>query len=87
MEVKKAENEAKSLALKAEIATKQEEERLEAERKATEEEATRLRALQATTPVIQATQNNGGGEPQKLLLGQELALFLQEMPFQQLNNS
>ena len=34
MEVKKAENEAKSLALKAEIATKQEEERLEAERKA-----------------------------------------------------
>ncbi|WP_337988516.1 C40 family peptidase [Lysinibacillus sp. JNUCC 51] len=58
MEVKKAENEAKSLALKAQIATKQEEERLEAERKAAEEEAARLRALQATTPVVQATNNN-----------------------------
>lgn len=69
MEVKKAENEAKSLALKAEIATKQEEERLEAERKAAEEEAARLRALQAATPVIQATQNNGGGEPQKIIVG------------------
>jgi len=69
MEVKKAENEAKSLALKAEIATKQEEERLEAERKAVEEEAARLRALQAATPVIQATQNNGGGEPQKIIVG------------------
>ncbi|WP_341300768.1 NlpC/P60 family protein [Lysinibacillus sp. FSL H8-0500] len=53
MEVKKAENEAKSLALKAQIATKQEEERLEAERKAAEEEAARLRALQAATPVVQ----------------------------------
>ncbi|MEK4124949.1 MULTISPECIES: C40 family peptidase [Lysinibacillus] len=69
MEVKKAENEAKSLALKAEIATKQEEERLEAERKAAEEEAARLRALQAATPVVQATQNNGGGEPQKIIVG------------------
>lgn len=69
MEVKKAENEAKSLALKAEIATKQEEERLEAERKAAEEEAARLRALQAATPVIQATQNNGGGEPPKIIVG------------------
>ncbi|MGK4117892.1 NlpC/P60 family protein [Lysinibacillus capsici] len=69
MEVKKAENEAKSLALKAEIATKQEEERLEAERKAAEEEAARLRALQTATPVIQATQNNGGGEPQKIIVG------------------
>lgn len=69
MEVKKAENEAKSLALKAEIATKQEEERLEAERKAAEEEAARLRALQAATPVIQATQNNDGGEPQKIIVG------------------
>jgi len=69
MEVKKAENEAKSLALKAQIATKQEEERLEAERKAAEEEAARLRALQAATPVIQATQNNGGGEPQKIIVG------------------
>jgi len=69
MEVKKAENEAKSLALKAEIATKQEEERLEAERKAAEEEAARLRALQAATPV-QATQNNGDGEqPQKIIVG------------------
>ncbi|MBG9455509.1 peptidoglycan-binding protein [Lysinibacillus sphaericus] len=58
MEVKKAENEAKSLALKAQIATKQEEERLEAERKAAEEEAARLRALQAATPVVQATNNN-----------------------------
>ncbi|WP_427108915.1 NlpC/P60 family protein [Lysinibacillus xylanilyticus] len=58
MEVKKAENEAKSLALKAQIATKQEEERLEAERKAAEEEAARLRALQATTPVVQATNSN-----------------------------
>ncbi len=69
MEVKKAENQAKSLALKAQIATKQEEERLEAERKAAEEEAARLRALQAATPVIQATQNNGGGEPQKIIVG------------------
>ncbi len=69
MEVKKAENEAKSLALKAEIATKQEEERLEAERKAAEEEAARLRALQAATPVVQATQNNGGGELQKIIVG------------------
>ncbi len=69
MEVKKAENEAKSLALKAEIATKQEEERLEAERKAAEEEAARLRALQAATPVVQATQNNGGGQPQKIIVG------------------
>ncbi|QSB11306.1 C40 family peptidase [Lysinibacillus fusiformis] len=69
MEVKKAENEAKSLALKAEIATKQEEERLEEERKAAEEEAARLRALQAATPVVQATQNNGGGEPQKIIVG------------------
>ncbi|WP_304438244.1 C40 family peptidase [Lysinibacillus sp. FJAT-14745] len=59
MEVKKAENEAKSLALKAQIATKQEAERLEAERKAAEEEAARLRALQAATPVVQATDNNG----------------------------
>ncbi|MFF2178277.1 NlpC/P60 family protein [Lysinibacillus sp. NPDC058147] len=58
MEVKKAENEAKSLALKAQIATKQEEERLEAERKAAEEEAARLRALQAATPVVQATNND-----------------------------
>ncbi|WP_445478655.1 C40 family peptidase [Lysinibacillus irui] len=69
MEVKKAENEAKSLALKAQIATKQEEERLEAERKAAEEEAARLRALQAATPVVQATQNNGGGQPQKIIVG------------------
>ena len=53
MEVKKAENEAKSLALKAQIATKQEEERLEAARKAAEEEAARLRSLQAATPVAQ----------------------------------
>jgi len=59
MEVKKAENEAKSLALKAQIATKQEEERLEAERKAAEEEAARLRALQAATPAVHAS-NNGG---------------------------
>lgn len=69
MEVKKAENEAKSLALKAQIATKQEEERLEAERKAAEEEAARLRALQAATPVVQATQNNDGGVPQKIVMG------------------
>ncbi|WP_249660737.1 NlpC/P60 family protein [Lysinibacillus fusiformis] len=70
MEVKKAENEAKSLALKAQIATKQEEERLEAERKAAEEEAARLRALQAATPVVQATQNNGDGQqPQKIIVG------------------
>lgn len=69
MEVKKAENEAKSLALKAQIATKQEEERLEAERKAAEEEAARLRALQAATPVVQATQNTGGGQPQKIIVG------------------
>ncbi|KMY33891.1 peptidoglycan-binding protein [Lysinibacillus xylanilyticus] len=62
MEVKKAENEAKSLALKAQIATKQEEERLEAERKAAEEEAARLRALQATTPVVQATNNNDNND-------------------------
>ncbi|GAA3344232.1 NlpC/P60 family protein [Lysinibacillus sp. FSL M8-0216] len=72
MEVKKAENEAKSLALKAQIATKQEEERLEAERKAAEEEAARLRALQAATPVVQATQNNSDGDgqqPQKIIVG------------------
>ncbi|WP_274381829.1 C40 family peptidase [Lysinibacillus cavernae] len=70
MEVKKAENEAKSLALKAQIATKQEEERLEAERKAAEEEAARLRALQAATPVVQATQNNSGGQPtQNIVIG------------------
>ncbi|MFJ8514008.1 C40 family peptidase [Lysinibacillus xylanilyticus] len=62
MEVKKAENEAKSLALKAQIATKQEEERLEAERKAAEEEAARLRALQATTPVVQVTNNNDNND-------------------------
>jgi len=70
MEVKKAENEAKSLALKAQIATKQEEERLEAERKAAEEEAARLRALQAATPVVQTIQNNDGGQqPQKIIVG------------------
>jgi len=77
MEVKKAENEAKSLALKAQIATKQEEERLEAERKAAEEEAARLRALQAATPVVQATNNNAnfsskandGKSPQKVAVG------------------
>lgn len=46
IEVKKAENEAKSLKLKAKIATKQEEERLERERKAAEERAAQLRALQ-----------------------------------------
>ncbi|MFY0519155.1 NlpC/P60 family protein [Lysinibacillus sp. UGB7] len=68
MEVKKAENEAKSLALKAQIATKQEEERLEAERKAAEEEAARLRALQSATPVMQTT-NNGGGKPQSIVVG------------------
>ncbi|GLC89495.1 C40 family peptidase [Lysinibacillus piscis] len=50
MEVKKAENEAKSLELKAQIATKQEEERLEAQRKAAEEEAARLRSLQTAKP-------------------------------------
>ncbi|MFJ7669128.1 NlpC/P60 family protein [Lysinibacillus sp. NPDC097195] len=58
MEVKKAENQAKSLALKAQIATKQEEERLEAERKAAEEEAARLRALQSARPVVNVNNNN-----------------------------
>lgn len=67
MEVKKAENQAKSLALKAQIATKQEEERLEAERKAAEEEAARLRALQSATPVVQV--NNNGGKPQSIVVG------------------
>ena len=67
MEVKKAENQAKSLALKAQIATKQEEERLEAERTAAEEEAARLRALQSATPVVQV--NNNGGKPQSIIVG------------------
>lgn len=78
MEVKKAENQAKSLALKAQIATKQEEERLEAERKAAEEEAARLRALQAATPVVHvnnntnngtSSNNNGGSKPQPIIVG------------------
>jgi len=79
MEVKKAENQAKSLALKAQIATKQEEERLEAERKAAEEEAARLRALQAATPVVHVNnnnnytntsgKNNGGSKPQPIIVG------------------
>ncbi|MFJ5767447.1 NlpC/P60 family protein [Lysinibacillus sp. NPDC093210] len=77
MEVKKAENQAKSLALKAQIATKQEEERLEAERKAAEEEAARLRALQAATPVAHVNnnnnnnsgKNNGGSKPQPIIVG------------------
>jgi len=70
MEVKKAENEAKSLALKAQIATKQEEERLEAERKAAEEEAARLRALQAATPVVHATNSNGTSQDTpKIVIG------------------
>ncbi|MGE7842975.1 NlpC/P60 family protein [Lysinibacillus sp. NPDC093712] len=81
MEVKKAENQAKSLALKAQIATKQEEERLEAERKAAEEEAARLRALQAATPVVHVNNNsnnnnnnnsgnnNGGSKPQPIIVG------------------
>lgn len=46
IEVKKAENEAKSLKLKEKIATKQEEERLERERKEAEERAAQLRELQ-----------------------------------------
>lgn len=66
MEVKKAENEAKSLALQAQIATKQEEERLEAARKAAEEEAARLRALQSATPVTQTAKN---GKPQTIVVG------------------
>lgn len=79
MEVKKAENQAKSLALKAQIATKQEEERLEAERKAAEEEAARLRALQSARPVVNvnnnnSTNNNGnknnsGSKPQPIVVG------------------
>ncbi|MFJ7649492.1 NlpC/P60 family protein [Lysinibacillus sp. NPDC097279] len=78
MEVKKAENQAKSLALKAQIATKQEEERLEAERKAAEEEAARLRALQAATPVVHvnnntnngtSSNNNGASKPQPIIVG------------------
>ncbi|MFJ7408355.1 MULTISPECIES: NlpC/P60 family protein [unclassified Lysinibacillus] len=80
MEVKKAENQAKSLALKAQIATKQEEERLEAERKAAEEEAARLRALQSATPVVHVNnnnnnnnnnsgKNNGGSKPQPIIVG------------------
>ena len=66
MEVKKAENEAKSLALKAQIASKQEEERLEAARKAAEEEAARLRALRAAAPVMQSTKN---GKSQTIVVG------------------
>jgi len=78
MEVKKAENQAKSLALKAQIATKQEEERLEAERKAAEEEAARLRALQAARPVVNVNNsnshnsnknNNSGSKPQPIVVG------------------
>lgn len=80
MEVKKAENQAKSLALKAQIATKQEEERLEAERKAAEEEAARLRALQAARPVVNVNNsnsnnsnknnnNNIGSKPQPIVVG------------------
>jgi len=80
MEVKKAENQAKSLALKAQIATKQEEERLEAERKAAEEEAARLRALQSARPVVNVNNNNSnsnnsnkntntGSKPQPIVVG------------------
>lgn len=46
LETKKAENKAKSLKLKEQIATKKQQEKLEKERKKREEEARRLKALQ-----------------------------------------
>lgn len=65
IEVKKAENEAKSLKLKEQIATKQEEERLERERQEAERKAAELRALQEQEFAAQqaAVQPNAVQQP------------------------